>query len=258
MRFGVALLLLITFNPLGVLATAQDHLEPETGIFTPYEWQSVYAQNIREVLLKNSKPNHQARMICCPSFAPEWVVTVSRQGEGEMFTQRTRSYFVEYVVANEQIWNDEKKTVKAGVKRAKASLDRETAEAVSEVWHQMLMGVRRSGHRNRSEDGVTFHFTRAAGWIKGGPPSAGGEGKAWMPDEDKFMGPPGELAAIGVALKEYANAKHVEREKMALRIRAQAMRLIDKLGQVKEPEQEQAKRGEPVTAACHSEGGSMP
>ncbi len=235
MRFHVVLFLLITFGPIGVLASAQDHLEPETGIFTPYEWQTVYAQNIREVLLKNAKPNHQARMICCPSFAPEWVVTVSRQGEGEMFTQGTRSYFVEYVVANKQIWNDKKKTVKPGVKRTKVSLDRETAETVSQVWGQMLMGVRHPEDRGRSEDGVTFHFTRAAGWIKGGPRSGGGEGKAWMPAEDAFMGPPGELAAIGVALKEYANAKPDEREKMASKIRAQAMRLMDKLGQVKEP-----------------------
>ncbi len=176
-------------------------------------------------------------MICCPSFAPEWMVygfPLKARGRCSHKARDLTSSSTSW--RTNKIWNDEQKTVKPGVKRAKASLDRETAEAVSEAWHQMLMGVRRSGHRNRSEDGVTYHFTRAAGWIKGGPTSTGGEGKAWMPDGDKFMGPPGELAAIGVALKAYANAKPDEREKMASKIRAQVTRLMVKLGQVKEPE----------------------
>ena len=218
----------------GTPAFGQVYLEPEAGVFTPYEWEWHYARNLREVLLKDLGPNHQARMICCPSSSPEWVVNIVRQGEGELFRQGTREYSVEYAGAEEIIFNDKLKLIRPRVRKAQAPLDRETAEAVSEAWHRMLTRVRAQGLRNRPEDGVTYHFSRNAGLVEGGPPPGIGQGVARMNDEE-FIGPTGQLAEIGVALKEYVTGKPERRDHAAARVRGLAKRLNTQLSAAKRP-----------------------
>ena len=52
-------------------------------------------KKLRKVLLKDAAVHHQARMICCPSFDPEWAITLTREGETELFPGNQRDYFVE-------------------------------------------------------------------------------------------------------------------------------------------------------------------
>ena len=231
-RSVLSLVILLGF--LRTRATAQDHLEPETGLFAAPEWQFAYARNLREILLKDAPPDHDARMICRHSFSPEWVVTVTRDGEREPFSEGTHDYSVEYVGANKILFNDEGKTVRAGVRRERAPLDRPTAEAVSEVWRRMLLGVRRSEGRDRADDGVRFHFSRASGGFRkagDGPPAGGGDGQTWTSrEEEPHDGMTGEMVSIGLALKSYTLAKPEGRGKIGAEIKAGAERLKAKSG----------------------------
>jgi hypothetical protein len=92
-----ATLILAAQCTLCLSAGVQDHLEPEPGILSQPRWQWDYAQRLREVLLEGATGNHLARMVCLPSFEPEWVVTVVREEAKDLDTPHT--YYVESVVA---------------------------------------------------------------------------------------------------------------------------------------------------------------
>ncbi len=71
-------------------ARAQDHLEPEEGAFSKPQDESDYHNRVRDVLLKDPASDHIARMICLPSFKPEWVVTVAEESDPDDDRSRPR------------------------------------------------------------------------------------------------------------------------------------------------------------------------
>src|SRR5947209_8732059 len=87
---------------LGLSASAQDHLEPEEGLLAADDLHWNYAKRIRDVLLKDAASDYQARMVCLPSFEPEWVVTVVREDGPRR--DDPGHYFVEYVAVDKQLW----------------------------------------------------------------------------------------------------------------------------------------------------------
>ena len=64
----------------GAAVFAQDHLVPEDGN-TERErtTDGIIRKNFRAVLLKDAAQYFTARLVCNPSFDPEWVVTVVRE-----------------------------------------------------------------------------------------------------------------------------------------------------------------------------------
>ena len=68
---------------------------PESGSLNESQSHWVYMKKLRKVLLKDAAVHHQARMVCCPSFDPEWAITLTREGETELFPGNQRDYFVE-------------------------------------------------------------------------------------------------------------------------------------------------------------------
>jgi hypothetical protein len=207
-------------------ASAQDHLEPEKGILNQPHWEWEYAKNLREVLLKDAARYHLARMVCLPAFQPEWVVTVVREdGEDD---DAPHTYYVEYVGAEEKLFRPKDlKSLK--VKKSRAPLDHETAEALSKVWRRMLRAARYPSEAGLGADGVTYHFSRFLALIDRGQadPLAGWEeGQIWTPDEES---PCGELVAIGERLMEYARARQEDRDKIRAQIRVKTDQLGAKL-----------------------------
>jgi hypothetical protein len=207
-------------------ASAQDHLEPEEGILNQPEWQWDYAKRLRDVLLKDAASYHLARMVCLPAFEPEWVVTVVRE-DGEDF-DAPHSYYVECVGAEKKLFR-QRDAESLTVKKSRAPLDRETAESLNKTWRRMLRRTRYPGNSGLGADGVSYHFSRYVPLIDRGQndPLAGWErGMIWSPDEESLCG---ELVAIGERLKEYAQAKPEDRDKIRSEIRAKADKLGTKL-----------------------------
>lgn len=213
----------------GIAVRAQDHLEPEVASLSEYDFHWDYVKKLRQVLLKDASEYYMARMLCIPSFEPEWVVTISRECEGGFEDDHPHSYLVEYARAKKHLWH-EKKFEEVEVSKVKASLDQRTAEAVFEVWRRMLHATRYPIDEERmGEDGETYHFSRQISMNHKGrlDPRAGFEhGKIWSPDEDS---PTGELVAIGEALKKYALARPEDRDGIQAEIRKKADQLKAKL-----------------------------
>jgi hypothetical protein len=215
----------------GLSALAQDHLEPEEGLLAADELHWDYAKRIRDVLLKDSASDYLARMVCLPSFEPEWAVTVVREDGPRRDDSIT--YFVEYVVVEKQLWPPGNRAAQnARVRKFRAVLDSETAGSLNAIWGRMLRSVRFPDELQTGEDGENYHFS---GFIS--PIAAGGgafpgtsdraEGKIWSPEEGSLCG---EFVGIGVELKTYALAQEpLDREKLALKIRDMVNQLTAKL-----------------------------
>ena len=110
------------------------------------------------------------------------------------------------------------------------SLDRETAEAIAEVWRRMLLRVQypQKPEAGRIDDGTSLHFSRAiplfhagSGDLRGGFEQGYLKTPSITPRGPMTSG----LIAIGEALKTYALAEAEDRDKLRLKIRADAVRL---------------------------------
>jgi hypothetical protein len=218
---------------LGLSARAQDHLEPEQGTLNQREFLRNYDQRLREVLLKDPGDWHVARMVCLPSFQPEWVVTVVREKTPDDDAPRT--YHVEYVVADRKLFPP-KDSEGVGAKTSRAPIDRETAEAVNRIWRRMLRMTRYPDEPGLGADGTDYHFSRFLPLVNDGrpdPPGGWEQGTIWSPDEDS---PCGRLVAIGERLRDYATAKPEDRAKLGREIREMAASLqamLDRAGSKK-------------------------
>lgn len=222
-----AVVLAMQFIP-GPFASAQDHLEPEAGILNApgFVWDD--AKRLREVLLKDAASYHLARMVCLPSFEPEWMVTVVRE-DGEDFDD-PHTYFVEYVGAETKLFRI-KDLQDVKVRRSRAALDHDTAEFLNMTWRRLLRRTRypKEPRVGLGADGVSYHFSRYVPLIDRGrnDPLAGWEqGTTWSPEEDSLCG---ELVAIGEGLKDYALAQPEDRQKLGSVIRDKTIRLRVKL-----------------------------
>src|SRR5262245_54564919 len=153
---------------LCLTASAQDHLEPEQGMLNQPGWEWDYAQRLREVLLKDAAREHVARMVCSPSLSePEWVVTVVREEPKDLDGPHT--YYVECGVAEKKLFPP-KDSKGVTAKRARAPLDRETAESLNQVWRRMLLTTRYPKEPRLGADGVDYHFSRFLPLIDCGRP----------------------------------------------------------------------------------------
>lgn len=231
-RYGAFILAAqLTF---GLSASAQDHLEPEEGILNQRESQLEYAKRLREVLLKDAAGYHLARMVCLPAFEAEWIVTVVRENGQDL--DAPHSYYVEYVGAGKKL-SPPTESQGIGVKKSRATLDPETAESLNKTWRRMLRRTRYPSEPRLGADGVSYHFSRFVPLVDRGQPEAlaGWEqGTIWTPDGESVCG---ELVGIGERLKEYAQAKPEDRNRIRSEIRARVDKLrteLDRRGRVEE------------------------
>lgn len=132
-------------------ASAQDHLEPERGSVHETEAGLRSELALHQALLKDAASQYRARVFCEP-FGPKWVVTLACD-EGDRPT-----YFVEYAGF------EERKEGGYRVRKERASLDREAAEAVQEVWLRMLREARFPDVPRTGADGVIKHVMPPNTW----------------------------------------------------------------------------------------------
>jgi hypothetical protein len=212
--------------------SAQDHLVPEEGILNRSEASWSHAKVIREVLLKDAATYHLARMVCLPAFQRKWVVTLVREDGQDWDAPHT--YYVEYVGAVKKLIPP-RGSGSVSVKKSRASIDGETAEAVNKTWRRMLHATRYPEELRLVTDGETYAFSRFVPVTdrgKNDPLWGWEQGRIWSPDETSLCG---ELVAIGEQLKEYALARPEDRDKVRSEIRVKTDQLRAKLDRPRVP-----------------------
>lgn len=215
MRFLVSSLAILAYPALD--SRAQDHLLPERGVLNE-QLGLDYLKSVRDVLLKDSAPHYRARVVVIPTFQMHWAVTLTYEGDDPP------AYFVEYVVSEGKRSPNE-----AGVRKIKAPIDREAAEAVQQVWFRMLREVHYPEKAVGGQaDGVTYHFSRFVPYLSEDPKAPPGweAGQIWTPDPASM---PGRLVALSEALRAYASARHKERARLQESISKQANDLLSDL-----------------------------
>jgi len=218
---------LIAHSFLCPAAWAQDHLEPEEGAFSKPQWEWDYHERVRDVLLKDAASDHIARMIYLPSFKPEWVVTVAEDSDPDDDTPTT--YYVEYVVAERELFPVADKQGPPPVRRFRAPLDRATAKALNVAWRKMLRKTHYPDEPRLGADGADYHFSRFVPLVNRGQndPLAGFEqGTIWSPDDESLCG---ALVELGYTLKRYAEARPQDRDKIRAQINQQSAKLAKRL-----------------------------
>ena len=176
-----------------------------------------YAKSLRETLLKDSAFYYRARVICTPSGEPAWAITLTEEGEDDH-----RSYFIEYAVFE---GGRAVRIEDAPVRRVKAPITLDAAEAVQRVWMRMLREVRYPEKAVGGQaDGATYHFSRFVPLTSSDPgaPSGWEAGTIWSPRPTSF---PGRLVSLGEAMRGYALARAEERGASQDRIFKQAVGL---------------------------------
>jgi hypothetical protein len=221
MNSRLTILLLAILSTQALPTSAQDHLVPETGILNFPDWHWQYTQKIRDVLLKDAGTYYLARMVCLPSFDPEWTVTVIREDKDDDCERR---YFVEFVGAKKNLFA-QKNPGGIEVKKSRVPLDRDTAEDLNKIWRHMLHATRYPKEPRIGADGATYHFSRFVALYDQGQadPLAGFEnGMVWTPEPRSMTG---RLVRIGEELKKYALANADDRDVIRTVLRRRISRL---------------------------------
>ena len=198
-------------------AAAQDRLEPEPGVLADYEHHLEYHKNIRNLLFAD-RFRVIARVVCMPSFHPEWAASVFENEGDDVLEVAT--------VEGGTIWTDEPEQLR--VIRRTVPLTEATATTLGEVWTAMIRRtiVPDDSHTRGMADGVAFHFSCWHPLV--GPIS----GQIGNPFEGSVTY---EFAEIGVSMWRLAEVPDADRENLEIEVRARALELIDRLRSLDEP-----------------------
>jgi hypothetical protein len=208
---------------------AQDHLEPEEGSLAEYDFEFEFYLNIKKYLVRDTDSKYAARMICLPSFSPEWVITLREAPDrGE--------WSLELNVAEEQFWTA-KHHDRIRITKKTLPIDKTIAEKISRVWLAMLRSVRYpSASGDDAVDGVEYHFSRSM------PPTGVLAGQIWSASEDPPQSSLTErLIHIGNNMRQYVECSQERRQSTASLLAKQLDELYSI--QTKEPKRERNRRG---------------
>ena len=195
-------------------SAAQDFLEPETGVLSDFASIVDDYAKIKRYLLRGGDDGHEGRMICLPSFEPEWAVTLRQTGPEQ--------WVVDLDEAREELCSAaDPSAVK--IVRSKSDVDAATAHSVFAVWVRMLKRVHYAEGFLGGHDGVSYHFSS-------GP--IGDKircGQCWAPEQRSGGDEPVELlVTAGENLKDYVRSSKDGRAERLKKLKSTIERL-DKL-----------------------------
>jgi hypothetical protein len=201
-----------------------------------------YDEMVAAVLSRSFAPDVRARMLCLPSFEPEWVAGLRRTGGpgGRILA------FVER--AKDSIWHvrhfeleraSKIKTTDAsgrelslaelhpegppGLERiitgySEQEVDSDTADLVERVWSVALgeMRIPSPGEGNLGLDGVSYYF-----WKAGAPAKVG---RSWSPRKGSRMA---ELVNLGGSLAAVADSLGTSKEQHLQNVRQLATAFLN-------------------------------
>ncbi len=225
---------------------AQQNLEPEPGVLAEYD---SYDVKVRTLFTKAYERDVVFRMVCIPSFTPEWLVGIRETGE-------THSAFV--LRPEKHIWKTElipmyesgqirelvenekgevesriatntivklKREVPQDFRQIKVTekseaIDAETARLLANVWSKMLLSARHPEQSTLGCDGVTYHFSMSI------PEHGIASGKVWTPSPETRTG---MLSSLGELVAAYVDAPSEKRQEILKEINRTALALQKKL-----------------------------
>ena len=214
-----------------------DHLEPDLGILSGSAQNDLYHLKIRVVLRDGFAAGVLLRMVCVPSFEPEWMVFL-REDNG--------NYSIHKLVAQKHLWGtelermyaDPKKIPKeireeippdwreVGVDETSAPIKETTARILATLWAAMLEDARYPHLAPYSEnrsffkvglDGENYHFSM---FVKNHGAAAG---CVWSPEPTTKTG---RLVEIAHQLASLSSAPTEQRLKIEEGIRNKAISLL--------------------------------
>ena len=226
---------------------AHQHLAPEPGLLAEFD---SYDHKIRTVLSEGYGRDVLFRMICIPSFEPEWMVGIEKDDnntcsvfvlrpnkhiwKSELIPMYESGQITEIVqtadgsIESRKATNDLERLKREmpsdfrniGVEKQSAGIDAGTADLLAEAWSQMILKARHPEEDVIGLDGVTYHFSM---WIQGRGIVSG---KIWCPEQNTNTG---LLTSIGHSLMTYVTADKDKRVMLLNEIRATASKLNKRL-----------------------------
>jgi len=216
-----------------------DELVPSEGLFA---WQAPepYDLAIREALV-GEHDYRKCQMLAVPSFEPEWAVYLVRdeatspQIVAKRLRQQLWSEMMDFLSASGTKDGYDigpvaqaaaLATLRADVDRATAAVSVDTADALEQVWHEMLGRVRYANERTCGRDGTTYHVSH---W---GQRCGVRSGTTWSPDEGSR---PAALVGLAEAMRDLALGAAADRCAKDLALAADARALLAQLKQLEDP-----------------------
>lgn len=132
---------------------AQDHLEPEQGDLTAYDFSLEYHSNVRSYLLKSLSDRPIVRMVVLPSFTPEYVISLDQIGDDY--------YQVTKIEMDSNIWYSRNpEEIKRSVKTK--MINSEIADSLSSLYLIALSKTKYPAEPMIYTDGINYHFAAVA------------------------------------------------------------------------------------------------
>lgn len=234
---------------------AQRNLEPEPGILAEFD---SYYYKVGTLFSRGYEEDVVFRMVCLPSFEPEWLVGIRKVGEKKDPFEEGGTYAAFVLRPEKHIWKTElipmyesgritrlvtdakgevtaqiatndiarlKSEVprdfrKIGVVEKSEAIDVETARLLAGLWSGMLLAARHPVEPSAGLDGVSYHFSMFI------PGHGVASGKIWTPSPDTRTG---MLSTLGELIAAYVDAAPGKRKDILNEIQRTAGALRRKL-----------------------------
>jgi hypothetical protein len=199
----------------------QQNLEPEAGKLAGVDDR--YDRQVLSLFIKGYEQDVIFRMICIPSFTPEWLVGIRKtEGKYTAFILRPEKHIWREFISRESSNDAEigKHLSQIPVNEKSEAIDAETAELLSDVWSAMLLSVRHPRERNCGHDGTIYHFSMEI------PKRGTAGGTIWEPSPDTRTG---LLSSLGELIAVYIDASPRKKQEILKEINHKAKALRKRL-----------------------------
>ncbi|MGH1542607.1 MAG: hypothetical protein ACRBHB_19450 [Arenicella sp.] len=220
---------ILLFIFLTQITHASEHLEPEDSQFSG-RFLEKYIETVLSYLSSAYEDDVEVRLIGLPSFSPEYALgVIAKEKKYYIFYESPEIQLwgyesissmkrgLENVKNNKRLLAESKKSLKALESKypanpqdiprrsCKKEIDKDLAEKIIYIWHEMLLGTRYSREPMVGADGEMYHFS---GVVKNGIGIYAGQ--IWSPPSDSKTG---KLVKMSSLMSEYCLKGKPETEK---------------------------------------------
>lgn len=195
-----------------------DNLKPDASTLTDFDYSSAYKAAIKKRLLAGLCEFPVARTIVCPSFEPEFVVSIEPQknknGDGY---DHSKTYLI-LRTCNPSIWSTYSNNDSSIIVTKEILIDSVFSQSVERLFKTALSEAKFSLIPTSGLDGTNYHFISTVMF------EGVHSGYAWSPDSTTKMG---ELCQISELLRDYCETND---ERIRDQILKKSNKLIGRFG----------------------------
>lgn len=126
------------------------NLEPNNSIFDIYNFEFEYYSKIRNKLFKDMSDDPMIRLLVTPSFSPEYIFQIERDGNNE--------YLAKLNIANKNIWYN-KEIEKIIVNQHVAKINENDVNLLNDVYSSIIDKVHHPIKESIGMDGTTYYLS---------------------------------------------------------------------------------------------------